>query len=59
MDIQTTTELQMIYPAFVLHKHWEMPEGFNDRLYGLAVEDALANRIQDAGDGRNVGESYA
>ena len=56
MEIATTTELQMIYPAFVMHKHWKMPEGFNDRLYGLAAEDAVANRIQDASDGRNVGD---
>ncbi|NQV79543.1 MAG: hypothetical protein HQ495_03270, partial [Alphaproteobacteria bacterium] len=56
MEIATTTELQMIYPAFVMHKHWEMPEGFNDRLYALAAEDALANRIADNGDARNVGD---
>ena len=56
MDLQTTTEIQLIYPAFVMHKHWEMPEGFNDRLHALAAEDAEANRIQDAGDGRNVGD---
>ena len=56
MEIATTTEFQLIYPAFVLHKHWEMPEGFNDRLYALAAEDAVANRIREAGDGRNVGD---
>jgi len=56
MEIATTTEFQMIYPAFIMHKHWDMPEGFNDRLYALAVEDAVANRIQHAGDGRNVGD---
>jgi hypothetical protein len=56
MDIPTTTELQMIYPAFVMHKHWEMPEDFNKQLHGLAIEDALANRIQTEGDGRNVGD---
>lgn len=37
MEIATTTEFQLIYPAFVLHKHWEMPEGFNDRLHALAA----------------------
>ena len=56
MKIATTTEFQLIYPAFVMHKHWEMPEGFNDRLHALAAEDAVANRIQDEGDGRNVGD---
>ena len=24
MHIETTTELQMIYPAFVMHKHWDL-----------------------------------
>ena len=56
MEIPTTTELQLIYPTFVLHKHWELPEGFNDHLHTLAADDAVANRIQDAGDGRNVGD---
>ena len=56
MHIETTTELQMIYPAFVMHKHLDMPKGFNDRLYALAAEDAVANRINDADDGRNVGD---
>ena len=56
MEIATTSEFQLIYPSFVLHKHWQMPEGFNDRLHALAADDALENRIQDAGDGRNVGD---
>ena len=56
MEIPTTSEFQLIYPSFVLHKHWEMPEGFNDRLHTLAAEDAGANRIQDARDTRNVGD---
>ena len=56
MDIATTTDLQMIYPAFVMHKYWDMPEGFNDRLHHLASEDALAHRIQTDGDARNVGD---
>lgn len=56
MEIQTTSEFQQIFPSFVLHKHWEMPEGFNDCLYALAAQDAEANRIREAGDGRNVGD---
>ena len=56
MEIATTTEFQLIYPAFVMHKHWAMPEGFNDRLYALAAEDAVANRIREPGDERNVGD---
>ncbi len=56
MEIATTSEFQLIYPSFVLHKHWDMPEGFNDHLHALAAEDALENRIQDAGDSRNIGD---
>lgn len=56
MEIATTSEFQLIYPSFVLHKHWEMPDGFNDRLHALAAEDAEANRIRETGDGRNVGD---
>ena len=56
MEIVTTTEMQMIYPAFVMHKHWDMPEGFNDRLFALAAEDAVANRISEDCDARNVGD---
>jgi hypothetical protein len=56
MEIHTTSEFQLIYPSFVLHKHWEMPEGFNDRLHALAVHDAETNRIREVSDGRNVGD---
>jgi hypothetical protein len=56
LKIATSTELQMIYPAFVMHKHWDMPPGYNDRLYALAAEDADANRIQDKDDDRNIGD---
>ena len=51
MEIATTSVFQAIYPSFVLHKHWEMPDGFNDRLHALAAEDAEANRIREAGMG--------
>lgn len=56
MEIQTTSEFQLIYPSFVLHKHWEMPEGFNDRLSALAAEDADRNRITDPDEPRNSGD---
>jgi hypothetical protein len=56
MEIQTTSEFQLIYPSFVLHKHWEMPEGFNHRLYALAAEDAERNRITDPDEPRNSGD---
>lgn len=42
--MNSTTEITTIYPSFVMHKHWETPDGFNERLYELAVKDALDNR---------------
>jgi hypothetical protein len=56
MEIPTTSELQAIYPAFVLHKHWQMPEGFNDRLHALAAQDSARNRITDPRDPRASGD---
>lgn len=56
LEIATTTELQVIYPAFVMHKHWTMPEGFDDHLYALAAEDAERNRITNPEDPRNSGD---
>jgi hypothetical protein len=56
MEIATTSMMQAIYPAFVLHKHWDMPEGFNDRLYALAREDTERNRITDPRDPRASGD---
>lgn len=56
MEIPTTSELQLIYPSFVLHKHWDMPEGFNDCLYELAKADTKRNRIRDPADPRASGD---
>lgn len=56
MEIATSSDFQMIYPVFVLHKHWDMPAGFNDRLYALAAADADAHRVRDLADARNVGD---
>jgi hypothetical protein len=56
MKIATTSVMQAIYPAFVLHKHWDMPEGFNDRLSALAAEDTERNRIRDPADPRASGD---
>ena len=55
MELQTTSEFQAIYPAFVLHKHFDMPEGFNDHLYALARLDAEKFRVRDTGDPRATG----
>ena len=45
MEIQTTTEFQVIYPAYVMHKKWNMPDGYNDRLFDLALIDCEKNKI--------------
>lgn len=57
MYIETTSNFQTIYPSYVLHKHWPMPEDFNDRLFEMAAEDALKNRITQETDARNVGDT--
>ena len=57
MEIQTTSEFETIFPSFVLHKHWSMPEGFNERLFELAKIDAEAHKIKSDSDGRNVGDT--
>lgn len=57
MEIETTTEFETLFPSFVLHKHWQMPEGFNERLYQLASEDCEANRVTDPNDPLKVGNA--
>ncbi|MFP5300049.1 hypothetical protein R2R70_02385 [Cobetia sp. SIMBA_158] len=57
MEIPTHTELTTIFPSFVMHKHWDMPEGFNERLTELAIEDALKNRITEEAGERNIGDT--
>ena len=57
MEIQTNSEFQAIYPSFVLHKHWDMPEGYNEHLFNIACLDAEANKITTESDGRNVGDT--
>lgn len=56
MEIETTSEFQAVFPTFVLHKHWDMPDGFNDRLYDLAAADCTAHRVTDASDPRAIGD---
>lgn len=55
MEIRTTSEMQVIYPGYVLHKHFEMPEDFNDHLYRLALVDAEKHRVTDMSDPRVSG----
>lgn len=55
MEILATTELQAIFPSFVMHKRHEMPEGYNDALFELAAEDSTANFLVDDGNPKNVG----
>lgn len=57
MEIKTTVELQTAYPVYVMHKKWDMPAGFNDRLHELARLDAERTRIVDPDDPRNSGDT--
>lgn len=57
MNIPSQTSVTPIFPAFVMHKQWEVSDEFNQRLYELAAEDALKNRIQSADDKRNIGDT--
>jgi hypothetical protein len=57
MEIQTTTEFQVIYPAYVMHKKWNMPDGYNDRLFDLALIDCEKNKITTNDDPSNVGDT--
>ena len=57
MEIATTTEFQLIYPGLRdAQASGRCPRASMTALHALAAEDAVANRIQDAGDGRNVGD---
>ena len=56
MEINTLSEFQIIYPSYILHKRWDMPQGFNDRLFELALLDYEKNKITDIDDDRNVGD---
>lgn len=53
---RSTTQIQPIFPTFVMHKRWDVSKTFNDRLYELAAADALRNRISDPADPRNIGD---
>lgn len=57
MEINTLSEFQVIYPSYILHKHWDMPQGFNDRLFELASLDAERHKITNINDGKNVGDT--
>ena len=56
MEVQTTSEFQELFPSFVLHKHWDMPPEFNDRLYALAAADCEAHRVTSNDDPRAIGD---
>ena len=32
MEVQASSEFETLFPTFVLHKRWEMPDDFNERL---------------------------
>ena len=47
--------LQAIYPNFILHKHCEMPDAFNEGLAEIAMNDAATHRITEEDNPRNLG----
>jgi len=57
MAFKSTTDITAVFPAFVMHKQWDTPEGFNERLYELAVDDAVKNRPTDEGNETNIGQT--
>jgi len=52
----STTEMQALWPAHVMHRRWNMGEEFNRKLYELAKQDNLDTRVVDKNDPRNVGD---
>lgn len=56
MEVQATSEFETLFPTFVLHKQWDMPKEFNDRLYDLAAADCVTHRVMDASDPRAIGD---
>jgi len=47
--------LQAIYPNFILHKHWEMPDAFDDGLAAIAMHEATGHRLTREDNPRNLG----
>lgn len=47
--------LQAIYPSFILHKHRDMPDAFNEGLAEIAMNEAAEHRITEEDNPRNLG----
>ncbi len=55
--MKDTVEIATIFPRFLYHKKWnELPEGFNERLLSLAIDDARAHRVPPEGHERAGGD---
>jgi hypothetical protein len=50
------SNLQPIFPNFVLHKSWDMPEAFNNVLGHLARGDAKIHKVRDETNPANLGD---
>lgn len=47
-------KLVPLFPNYVMQLQWDMPEGWNDRLYDLALQDHEEHLIRDIADPRNT-----
>lgn len=55
--IGTTERLQPLWPSFALIKHWDTPDGFNEKLSDLGIKVNLDTRVKDANNPKNVGDT--
>lgn len=53
----STSIFQTVYPQFILHKEWDMPNEFNTALAEIAKKDAIDNSVTDNSDPRNLGDT--
>lgn len=56
MEISIETTVEKIFPAYIMHQHWDMPDSFNDSLFEIASEDARKNKLKAADDAKNIGD---
>lgn len=53
----STTEMQALWPAFMMHRVWEMPDAFNQKLYELGKVYSAACKVTDPDNPKNVGNT--
>lgn len=46
-----------LYPTYLYRKDWITEPGFNQRLYELAADDSLRNRVTDNSDPKAIGQA--